>query len=99
VETAASAREALPIVRAWLPNVILADVGMSGEDGYAFIRQVRSLAPQDGGLTPAVALTAYGGPDDRLRALSAGYQLHVAKPAMPSELAAAVAGLALSNSR
>lgn len=99
VETAASAREALPIVRAWLPNVILADVGMPGEDGYAFIRQVRSLAPQDGGLTPAVALTAYGGPDDRLRALSAGYQLHVAKPAMPSELAAAVAGLALTNSR
>ena len=98
VETAASAREALPVVRAWLPNVILADVGMPDEDGYAFIRQVRSLAPQDGGLTPAVALTAYGSPEDRRRALAAGYQIHVAKPAMPRELAAAIAGVALTHS-
>jgi PAS domain S-box-containing protein len=96
VRTAASAREGLRLVREWCPDVLLADIGMPVEDGYMLIKQVRSLPASGGGQTPAVALTAYGRPEDRLRALSAGYQRHVPKPAKPNELGAVVASLARS---
>jgi CheY-like chemotaxis protein len=76
--------------------VLLADIGMPEEDGYMLIKQVRSLPASEGGQTPAAALTAYGRSEDRLRALSAGYQHHVPKPAKPDELGAVVASLARS---
>ena len=67
---------------------------MPGEDGYALIRCVRQLAPEDGAGIPSVALTAYAREEDRARALSAGFQMHLAKPVEPAELVAAVARLA-----
>jgi CheY-like chemotaxis protein len=67
---------------------------MRDEDGYDFIRRVRGLPPERGGRTPAGALTAYGRLEDRMRALSAGFQLHAAKPVEPAELVAVVASLA-----
>ena len=94
VLSAASAAEALELLQTWRPHVLLADIGMPDGDGYEFIRRVRELPEGRGGRTPAAALTAYAGPADRARALSDGYQLHVAKPVEPAELAAAVASLA-----
>jgi PAS domain S-box-containing protein len=94
VRVVASAAEALEVLREWLPHVLLSDIGMPEGDGYALIEQVRALPPELGGETPAAALTAYAGPDAEARALSSGYQAHLAKPVEPSELSALVARLA-----
>jgi CheY-like chemotaxis protein len=94
VKTAASAGEALAYVEDWKPDVLVADIGMPGEDGYGLIRKVRALSSERGGGTPALALTAYTRAEDRLHALSAGYQIHLAKPITGPELAIAVANLA-----
>jgi hypothetical protein len=79
------------VVKTWRPDVLVSDIGMPEQDGYALIRQVRALAPEHGGRTPAVALTAYSRVDDQLQALAAGFQMHVAKPIDPRELIALVA--------
>jgi CheY-like chemotaxis protein len=70
---------------------------MPEKDGYWFIRQVRSLSPDRGGNTPAVAFTGCTTPEDRLNALRAGFQTHVPKPADLQELAGAVALLSLQR--
>ncbi|MGH8138907.1 MAG: response regulator [Steroidobacteraceae bacterium] len=75
------------------PHVLIADLGMPGMDGYALIEQVRALEPDFGGQTPAIAVTGYTAPLDRLRALQAGYQNHVAKPVEPQELAIVISSL------
>ena len=90
---AASAAEAVTMLQAERPDLVLSDISMRDEDGYDFIRKVRALPPDKGGRTPAAALTAYGRLEDRMRALSAGFQLHVAKPVDPAELVAVVASL------
>ena len=86
--------EALAMLRSWKPHVLVSDIEMPGEDGYSLIRKVRELSGSEGGQTPAVALTAYGRPEDRVRSLSAGYSMHVAKPVDPVELGVIVANLA-----
>ena len=93
VTACASAGEALEKLKTWRPHILMSDIGMPGEDGYALIRQVRALPPERGGRTPAAALTAYARDEDRGRALAAGYQLHIAKPCHPRELLAAVSDL------
>jgi PAS domain S-box-containing protein len=93
VRAVASAAEAFPLLRAEPPAVLVSDVGMPGEDGYGLIRRVRALPATAGGVTPAVALTAYARPQDRTRALLEGFQLHLSKPVEPEELVAAVANL------
>jgi PAS domain S-box-containing protein len=90
---AASAAEAVTVLQAERPDVVLSDISMRDEDGYDLIRKVRALPPGSGGRTPAAALTAYGRLEDRMKALSAGFQLHVAKPVDPAELVAVVATL------
>jgi signal transduction histidine kinase/ActR/RegA family two-component response regulator len=94
---AASAQQGLNLLKTEHPDMIVSDIGMPGEDGYEFIRKVRSLAPEDGGRIPAAALTAFARAEDRTRALRAGYQTHVAKPVEPTELTAVVASLAIKN--
>ncbi len=94
VRSAASAGEALEAIEEQRPGVLVFDIGMPGEDGYWLIRRVRALPAERGGGTPAVALTAYARTEDRVRALTAGYQVHLAKPVEPAELIAAVASLA-----
>ena len=94
VSVAESGQAALGLLFAQRPDVLIADLGMPGMDGYALIEQVRALDPDFGGLTPAVAVTAYASPQDRLRALQAGYQNHVAKPVEAEELAIVIASLA-----
>ena len=90
----ATPAEALEAVRRLRPDVLLSDIEMPGTDGYTFISQVRALPPEEGGQTPAAALTAYARVEDRTRALRAGFQLHVPKPVEPAELVAVVANLA-----
>jgi PAS domain S-box-containing protein len=88
-----SADEALERLASFRPDVLISDIGMPGRDGYDLIRAVRALGPERGGLVPAVALTAYARMEDRLRALAAGFQVHVPKPVEPAELIQVVASL------
>lgn len=94
VRTASSTADALQAFFEWKPNVLISDLGMPDEDGFALIRKVRALAPEEGGNIPAAALTAYVRAEERLQALSAGYQTHISKPVDPLILAAVVSGLA-----
>ena len=93
VSTAASAAEALSILQAERPDVLVSDVGMPDDDGYALIRAVRALPADRGGRTPAIALTAYARAEDRVRAVVAGFQHHLSKPIEPVELIVLVASL------
>jgi PAS domain S-box-containing protein len=94
VVTATSASEALEALVQSHPDVLISDLGMPGEDGYALIAKVRALPAERGGLIPAAALTAYVRAEDRVRVLRSGFQLHVPKPLEPNELVAVVANLA-----
>ena len=91
---ASGARDAIDLVRQTRPDVIVSDIGMPNLDGYEMIRLIRSMPEEQGGRTPAVALTAFARSEDRRRAMMAGFQVHVAKPAEPAELVATVASLA-----
>jgi signal transduction histidine kinase len=75
------------------PDALVFDIGLPGEDGYSLLRRVREAAPGNGSAPPAVALTAYAGPQDIARALQAGFALHLAKPVLPEALVAAVCRL------
>jgi signal transduction histidine kinase/ActR/RegA family two-component response regulator len=88
-----TAKEAFQAVAQWRPDVLVSDIEMPGEDGYSLIRKVRALGPEQGGKTPAVALTAFGRPEDRIRSLRAGFNIHVSKPVDPAELIAIVASM------
>jgi PAS domain S-box-containing protein len=90
----ASADDALGKLDTFRPDIIVADIGMPGEDGYSLIRKIRDRPLDRSGLTPAIALTAYAGDGNRQRALAAGYQKHISKPAEPEELALTIASLA-----
>jgi len=94
VRSCVSASDAFAKLAEWRPDVILSDVAMPGEDGYSFIRRVRSLSRDEGGETPAAALTAYARDEDRARAIAAGYQMHISKPIAASQLVKMVAKLA-----
>jgi PAS domain S-box-containing protein len=93
VVTAESGPAALSAVDQQAPHVIVSDIGMPGMDGYELLRRIRGL-PGDSAAVPAIALTAYARPKDRLNALRAGYVAHLAKPADPSQLIATVAAAA-----
>jgi len=99
VRAAKSTAEGLGLLKSWLPDVLVSDIGMPGQDGYALIREVRSLSSEHGGATPAVALTAFARSEDRLKALRAGFHTHIAKPVEPVELSAIIAGLVRSHRR
>ncbi|EDX71511.1 ATPase, histidine kinase-, DNA gyrase B-, and HSP90-like domain protein [Coleofasciculus chthonoplastes PCC 7420] len=93
VEGVTSAHEALAVFSQGQPDVLISDIGMPGMDGYEFIRQVRELPPNRGGLVPAIALTAYAGETDHERALSAGFNRHLSKPIEPDQIVDAIANL------
>ena len=92
-----SADAALELLSTLRPHVLLADIEMPSKDGYALMEAVRALPADDGGLTPAIAITAYARVEDRVRALAAGFDLHIAKPVQLDELRLAVARLAGSR--
>jgi len=93
VVTARSVVEALEALEKSKPDVLISDIGMPEEDGYALISKVRALSAARGGKVPAIALTAYARTEDRVRALMAGFQVHLPKPIEPVELLAVVASL------
>lgn len=99
VNAVTSAKQGLEESRTWRPGLIISDIGMPDEDGYSFIRNVRQFEQDQGGWTPAIALTAYARSADRIRALRAGYQTHLSKPVDPSELIAAAESLLRKSSR
>jgi signal transduction histidine kinase/CheY-like chemotaxis protein len=91
VRTAASAAEALDVFPQWKPDVLVSDIGMPVEDGYALIKKIRALSADEGGEVPSVALTAFAGAVDKENALAAGFQQHLSKPVEPVQLAKVVA--------
>jgi PAS domain S-box-containing protein len=93
VTAVSSSAKALTEIARAKPDVIISDIGMAGENGYEFIRKLRSLDPEAGGHIPAVALTAYAGSTNRRRALLAGFQTHLAKPVDPDDLLAVILSL------
>lgn len=94
VVTVGSAAEALAAVSDYRPDVLVSDIGMPDMDGYQFMRRLRLLSIDEGGKTPAIALTAFARTEDRTRSMLAGYQVHIAKPIETQELLAAVGSLA-----
>ncbi|HEY3216186.1 MAG TPA: ATP-binding protein [Candidatus Eisenbacteria bacterium] len=94
VQTAGSVARALEVFDTWKPDVVLSDIGMPEQDGFALIRQVRKRSSDKGGDIPAVALTAYTRIEDRIDILNAGFQMYVSKPTDPSELVAVIGSLA-----
>jgi PAS domain S-box-containing protein len=90
---ARSAAEAMQRLSEDHPDVLLSDIGMPGEDGYALIRKVRALPSEHGGKIPAAAVTAFTRPDDRRKVFDAGYLIHLPKPVEPTELIAVVSTL------
>jgi CheY-like chemotaxis protein/two-component sensor histidine kinase len=94
VVTADSAEAGRRAMASHRPDILVADIGMPGEDGYSLIRTIRAMPPEQGGSMPAVAMTALARPEDRRRALMAGFHTHVAKPVDVVELVAVVASLA-----
>jgi PAS domain S-box-containing protein len=92
VRVATSASDALDTMRVWRPDLVVSDIGMPGEDGYALLAAMRANERELGRI-PAIALTAYATRNDRIRILGAGFQLHVTKPIDPVELIASVANV------
>ncbi|YAF94070.1 MAG: response regulator [Nodularia sp. CChRGM 3473] len=97
VMTVASAAAALAILAELQPDICICDIAMPGEDGYSLIRKIRALKPDKVGGVPAIALTAYADSEDRIRALEAGFQMHVAKPIDPEQLVVTIANLISSS--
>jgi CheY-like chemotaxis protein len=99
VEVAGSANEGLQLLEQFRPHVLVSDIGMPEVDGYAFMRRIRSLDARIGGGVPSIALTAYTRAEEKIKAISAGFTTHVAKPVNPDDLLAAVANLARFSPR
>src|SRR5215471_17681615 len=91
IRTAGSAAEAMEVFGAWMPDVLVSDIGMPEEDGYALIKKIRALPQENGADVPAIALTAFASAQDKKIALAAGFQRHLAKPIEPVALAKNVA--------
>jgi len=93
VTSTKSAAEASRVFSNEVPDVLISDIGMPDEDGYEFIRKLRALPREQGGHTPAIALTGYASRKDRERALEAGYDQHMAKPIEQADIISALAAL------
>jgi CheY-like chemotaxis protein len=93
VTAVASAGDAMDALSHAVPDVLLSDIAMPGQDGYDLIRQIRALPPDRGAQVPAAAVTARTGPEDRRRTLAEGFDVHVSKPVSGHDLLAVVARL------
>ncbi|WP_395748857.1 ATP-binding protein [Prosthecobacter sp.] len=94
VTTARSVQQALDLWGQAAPDVLISDIGMPDRDGYSLIREIRQLPASQGGNVPAIALTAYTRTEDRIKAIAAGFQMHISKPADSVELMTVVSSLA-----
>ena len=98
VKTSSSVADAMESLSEWLPDVLLTDINMPGEDGYALIRKLRALTPEQGAEIPAIALTAMAREEDSEHALSAGFQMHLPKPVDLDEMTSAILRLSKRES-
>ncbi|MEG4321643.1 MULTISPECIES: PAS domain S-box protein [unclassified Microcoleus] len=98
VTAVANAGDALKVLTQSVPDILLSDIGMPDTDGYMLLRQVRDLPPEQGGLVPAIALTAYAGEIDYQQALAAGFQRHLSKPLDPDKLVQAMLDVLVERS-
>jgi PAS domain S-box-containing protein len=94
VKSVCSALAALDLFPSFRPQLLVSDIGLPEQDGYSLIRHIRALDDEQGGSIPALALTAYTRPEDRTKALAAGFTTHIGKPVNPADLLAALANLA-----
>lgn len=90
VSEASSTQAALKMIKKSPPDLLISDIGMPDEDGYSFLKKVRSLPPEQGGNVPALALTAYTKEEEKQKAIAAGFQRHLGKPVNITELLKAV---------
>jgi CheY-like chemotaxis protein/anti-sigma regulatory factor (Ser/Thr protein kinase) len=97
VLTAATATEALTLLKHARPDLMVSDLGMPEVDGYGLLDRIRALGPAHGGNLPAIALTAFARSEDRMRALSSGFLAHISKPVEPSELISKVAAMGAAH--
>jgi PAS domain S-box-containing protein len=93
VRASPSPAAAMAVLEDWPADVLVTDLEMPGEDGMSLLRRARRVMALRGRRLPGLALTAYGRPEDRMRALAAGFNLHLGKPVSPAELVLAVASL------
>lgn len=93
VVVAGSAAEALDMLKEHRPDILLSDLGMPIEDGFSLIAKVRSLDSAQLAAVPAIALTAFARPEDKVRTLESGFQAHVSKPVAAAELTEMIASL------
>ena len=93
VRVVTSAKAALTAMGEFCPDLLISDIGMPEMDGYMLIQQIRTMAPEQGGRIPAIALTGYAREGDAVAAVGAGYERHIAKPIEPNELVRIVASL------
>jgi CheY-like chemotaxis protein len=94
VECASSVATGYDAFSRFNPDLLLSDIAMPEEDGYSLMRRVRALPPAEGGCVPAIALTAFTRSEDRIKALEAGFSLHMGKPVFPAALVRAAHTLA-----
>jgi len=94
VTTAASASQAIELIKSLQPDILISDIGMPNEDGYSLVKKVRELDSQQAREIPAIALTAYVTKEDNKQAISSGFQMHLSKPVDTNALITAVAKLA-----
>ena len=97
VTTSSSVSEALETLKTLQPDVLVSDIGLPDQDGYALIREIRRQETRHRGFLPAVALTGFTRAEDRTRVLAAGFQAHVSKPFEAAELTAAISALTLGS--
>ncbi len=93
VTTSQSSADALAEIKRQKPDCIVSDVGMPGEDGYGFMKKLRTLEEKDGARIPAIALTGFSGADHKTLADAAGYQVHISKPVNLGRLISEIARL------
>ena len=93
VRLASSAAEALRTILQDRPDILVSDIGMPEMDGYELLKRIRSEYPPEFQTVPAVALTAYAGPEDKQKSLNAGYQAHIGKPVSVGDLVNAIASI------
>jgi CheY-like chemotaxis protein len=94
VESVASAAAGFDAIRHNRPQMLVSDIAMPEEDGYTLMRRVRALPCCEGGDVPAIALSAFTRPEDRMQSLRAGFTMHLGKPVCPADLVSAIAQLA-----
>ncbi len=93
VRACVQSTDALATIKTWKPDCIVSDIGMPGEDGYELIKKVRASKKKNGGRIPAIALTGFASIDDKSKAIAAGYQTHIPKPADLGYLASEIVRL------